>query len=179
MKTIIIFLFSISVFGQVDNETKIFLSDILKYETYKYGEISIAKKLDPKMLEIGLTTLKEKRKYTRILKDSITEVIKLTRKERRKIIQSIREQYETEWEKEDFPENKLINYDELLSYLKKDRNNTIVMISKPVFIRNNEIAIAYFMNLCCGSINGRAQLLFFDKLNGKWRDWISIAGGVY
>ena len=72
-----------------------------------------------------------------------------------------------------------VEISQALEHLKDDHNNQVVFISKPLFIRDDEIGIAFFANLCCGHIYGYVHLSFYRKQNEIWTRWIDISSGAF
>jgi DNA-binding GntR family transcriptional regulator len=176
--TIILFLFSfVNSFAQTEKLTTEIFQDILK-NTYKYSTPKIVNKLDSLSVEFHLRKLTEKKDrlfFTEIdeSKDSI-HGIKLTQIEKEHLIKSIRKQYKHEWKKTDFKEYEIITSDESINYLKANEKNTLVEISNPIYLRNNEIAFVFFSNFCCGKY-GHTNLSFYKKENGFWKIWVNIS----
>lgn len=150
---------------KTESISKDFIQDILEYETMKKGELSIVSGIDPSFVESHLKSLTKNKTFIS-MKDS-KEFIKLSEKERKLLIDSLRQQYKTGINKDDFPLLPFIENYNMLSYLKKDINNTVAMMSNPIFIRNGEIAFGFFANFCCGGIYGNVKLGFYK--NNKWR----------
>ena len=149
-KIIIIILFFVFYpsFGQTENLSKIVLNDILK-NTYSYSKPLITNKLDSTSVEYHLKRLIENKKGYFVSNKNSIDKIKLTKTEQKSIITDIRKQYSSEWKKEDFENFEIINDQESLEYLKQNNKNTLVTISKPIFLRNDEIAFVFFANYCC------------------------------
>ena len=164
-------------FGQSDNLKKEIFKDLLN-NTYNYSTPKIVNKLDSVAVEYHLKRLigKHNRTFFTEMDKSNDSVhgIKLTEIEKEFLICSIRKQYKSEWTKKDFAEYKIIKSNESIKYLKSNDKNTLVEISDPIFLRDNEIAFIYFSNLCCSKY-GRADLSFYKKENGKWQRWISVS----
>jgi hypothetical protein len=182
-KPIVIFMFFFlwKSFGQTEKLSNEVLNDILK-NTYEYSKPKIINKLDSASVEYHLKALIEnkKRLFTEKITDSKDSIkaIFLTKDEKKYLINSIRKQYGEEWKQDDFKNYEIITNEESIKYLNADSKNTLVNISNPIFLRNNEIAFVYFANYCCKE-NGHTDLTFYKKENGIWKIWVYVSSGYF
>ena len=107
------------------------------------------------------------------------EKITLSNKEYQFVKAQYKQVREFIWPDKLFQNSLRITSDSLAEFLYKDRSRTVYLISKPIFLRNNTIALAHYTRLCCGGIYGDDHLLYFKKESGKWLKWIFISEGYF
>ncbi|NUY82752.1 hypothetical protein HUK80_17750 [Flavobacterium sp. MAH-1] len=176
-----ILLISLNIsFSQNQDDNKIIIDNLLKDGSYGDGELRIIPKLEKKIVEFELENLKNNKEFFSPIDKS--DRISITKEEQKKIIQEIQMQYGKTLDTKLFSSNKWISIDYIKSYLEEkteyNNSNRVMMISKPVYIRNNTICVVYFMHLCCGS-GGQTSLWFYKKENGNWDKWIPISQGLF
>lgn len=183
MKAILHFFFLLmiqSMFCQ-SNETENIFWDLIDVTFYpeEISELGYVKKVTPSMLESHLNIFKKESSlqyYDNPVKK--TESIILTKKEKDYLISELSKS-EIDWDLS--TENKLVevDYEDILEFLKADRNRELRIISKPIFIRDKTIACLFSTHLCCGRINGHQTLCLYKKIDGKWKRWIHLTHGDF
>ncbi|MBF4472009.1 hypothetical protein [Flavobacterium sp. HJJ] len=174
MRLLIMLLFTLPFNAQILNYEMIkreILSDVLRIETIKDGKVFIVSKIDSSKVEYLLKPLLEKPYVSNF--NSNGESFMLTNSDIKYLAQKMREQYDAEWKEEDFNNREIIKQSEILQYLKRDNKNQVVIISNPIFIKNDDTVFLYFANLCCGEIN-YPNLALYKKINGIWKKWFQI-----
>lgn len=170
----ILFFFNQS-FCQTSSLEKELIKDFIENHTLKYGELRIVNNWQIKDSIIVKKDFEEK--LTEFIKKK-NDSIRITNEEKNKLIKLYIKSNISKWNNFDF-ENKIIEYDEALNYLKLNQDNTILAISHPIFFRDNTIALINYTNLCCGQVYGNTGLGFFIKKNGKWIECKMISQGSY
>ncbi|MES2544585.1 MAG: hypothetical protein V4548_06860 [Bacteroidota bacterium] len=146
MKKLILILFFLvfyNSFSQTDKLSKEVIKDIIEHRPFRKGEIKIASTITCthlnnfiyKLGESKGIVLDEKAKFN---KDSIH----LRLKEREYLATALREQADTLiWKEKDMMSYGIISDPkEILPFL---RQNSVIEISNPLFIRNNELALVF------------------------------------
>jgi hypothetical protein len=108
--------------------------------------------------------------------------IKITENEKQYILRNYLKYYSKKWLESDFPNYKLVNYEESVDYMKQNRKNSVLAISHPIFFRNETVALVSYANVCFSLVNnvaGETGLGLFRKRNGKWEKWEMINQGGY
>lgn len=176
--------------AQNREEIRNFTMDVLRTRAMKYSKPKVISKIDSGMVEYHLAAILDSKDnlfphYYYDKEDPIAystkeeDRIQLTNEEKEQLIAGIRAQYQLEWDASDFDGYELIALARALPYLEEDRQHTIAVISRPVFIREGTVALAFFLNLCCGHIYGFVELSFYKKVDGKWQNWVFVSGGDY
>ena len=175
----IIILFSHSIFisGQIKTESDAIVKQLIKSIETHHKPIAILESLDSSIVEYSLTPLlkSEDLIFNNQTNDSI--YIELTSSERDHLINSIRKQFSNLWSNENMKSYKLIPLNKLYTYFRLHTENHLVMISKPIFIRNKEIAMmitAVIRNGC-----GYCDLSFYNRNFDTWLKWITISAGSW
>lgn len=73
----------------------------------------------------------------------------------------------------------IVPANEISLHLQKDFENQVVFVSRPLFIREGTVAVAFFANFCCGGINGPAHLSLYREENAIWTRWIYLSAGEF
>lgn len=166
-------------FGQSNDVIK-FQNDVISKQLMDYdGETRISTLISSPWIEYHLSILRDTNEHMHKFKartnaDSLT----LTESETDLIIQFFEN-----------PENLKLTYNptkfttidtsKVINHLKKNYYHQIIFISKPLFIRDSKIGIAFFANLCCGGITGPVNFSFYRKENDIWKRWIDISSGEF
>ncbi len=116
--------------------------------------------------------------------------------ERKQILNATKDITKISWEDSLFSNSREISVDSMWSYISNRQkalsfssnstnniNNivsycSIFQFSKPIFMRNNTIAIFYFMRLC-GSSCGVEDLSIYKFQNGTYERWLVIKGADF
>lgn len=153
------------------------LSDIIRQEAFNNGKNFIVSKIDSLNVEHLLKLILEKPYITNF--HNPDENFILTTEELQYLSKRIREQYQHQWKEEDFNNRKLIKQSDILECLDKDISNQILMVSDPIFIKNDDTAFIYFANLCCCSAYGNSTLALYTKKGGLWKKSFEIIKDNY
>jgi hypothetical protein len=175
---IIIFLsVSTLAFGQLDSTTFQFLNSIIKRSTDS-STIFYTDKVDSGMYSYLMNKSVVKRTIKDINKRNKNKLY-LTTAEIKYLKQNLDCNNSQQWPENLFTNSKRIPHDSTYSFLIKDRNRDLYLLSKPIFIRGNTIALFYVAHLCCGDIYGSVDLSFYRKEANKWQKWIRVGGGAF
>jgi hypothetical protein len=153
------------------------VSDVLRYETKSNGEIFVVSKIDSAAVEYLLKPLLNKPFLNKF--NSKGESVMLIKSDIDYLAKRLREQYEIEWKAENFNNHKIIQQSEMFEYLKKYKDNQVVMISDPIYIKNDNTVFIYFTNFCCGELYGNTSLALYKKTDGLWKKWFQISNGSF
>ena len=164
-------------FTQDDTTTLAFLTDVIKRK-HDTSSIFYTDKVDAGMYDYMMKTSLIKRTIKDIGK-ATNDQFTLTSEEITYIKQHLVKAKNKVWKEYLFINSIRIPSDSMHSFLIQNRNKDLYLFSKPIFIRNNSVALFYVANLCCGGIYGPVDLSFYRK-NGKlWQRWIRIDGGAF
>jgi len=176
-----IFCSTSTIMGQTDRNESIFW-DIIDYKLFpdRCTEVAYVKTVDFKMLSYHINNFKKetKRIYYGHKTNKLDSII-FSKKEKEYIISELSQLADFSWNLEDEKELIPVENSELISFLKKDKNRELKIISKPVFIRNGEIACVFSIHLCCGDFFGHASLALYKKPANKWVRWIALSHGDF
>ena len=178
---LILFFIPVKLNGQKTFHKDELVESILKSKIYTvYNEPAIVSNLDSSFLHYHLSELKKQESETEFTNRHNGNSIVLTATEKKHIITSLKHQLNLEWQKSQFPNYEMISFEQLKEYLGKDRNNTVVVISEPVYIRNKSLAIIFLSNLCCGrGIGGFVELSIFKMEKNQWIKYVEISSGDF
>ena len=178
---IILFFIPAKLNGQKTFHKDELVESILKSKIYTvYNEPAIVSNLDSSFLYYHLSELEKQESETEFTNRHNGNSIVLTATEKKHIITSLKHQLNLEWQKSQFPNYEMISFGQLKEYLGKDRNNTVVVISEPVYIRNKSLAIIFLSNLCCGrGLGGFVELSIFKMEKNQWIKYVEISGGDF
>lgn len=176
---LIIILLSIStlVFAQLDSTTFQFLNSVIKRKTDS-STIFYTDKVDSGMYSNMVNKSLIKKTIKDIDKRNKNK-LHLTTREIKYLKQRLEGNNLQQWPENLFTNSKRIANDSTHLFLVKDRDRDLYLLSKPIFIRGNAIALFYVAHLCCGGIYGPVDLSFYKKENNKWQKWIRIDGGAF
>lgn len=173
--------FQITALVGQTNEIQKFQNDLVNEQLMRYnGETKISTSIDTPWMEYHLRRLFPDSAESTLTFTSVAtkDTIVLTETERDSIISFF--QNSDNLKLTDNPtEFATVEIGQALEHLKDDHDNQVVFISKPLFIRNDELGIAFFANLCCGHIYGYAHLSFYRNQNEIWTRWIDISSGAF
>ena len=178
----IILLFLISTLsGQNTFNKDEFVESILKSKIYTvYNEPAMVSNLDSSFLHYHLSELKKQESGTEFTNRHNGNTIVLTVAEKKHVLKSLKHQLNLEWNNSQFPNSKMITFEQVNEYLGKDPNNTVVVVSEPIYIRNKSLAIIFLSNLCCGrGIGGFVELSIFRMEKDHWIKYVEISGGDF
>ena len=155
---------------------------VIKTNSIKTYNNVIVAELDSSIVEFTLRNLKTNKSVFKSI-DTSKAKITLTLKEKKFILNSLKEQYKKDWSEEDFHNLKVIKQEQVKSYIKEDKLNGYIYISSPVFIRDGKIALVFFANFYgdLQKTGGGINNLSFYKIqeNGEWKKWIVLESGIY
>jgi|GEM_PF-5918650 len=180
MKYLIIFLAFVQYsFAQEYTESRELIRTLLNDDSYGNGELKMVSDLNREWLKRKIASLKRNKTFRN---PQFNYEIEITRCERKEIVRALKTPYNLEEFNTYFKEYQLIPFEETFSFLKQrhtpENSNRVMMFSEPVFIRNGEYSIIYFMHLCCGG-GGQDSIWFYKKVDGKWVKWIPIYQGSF
>ena len=104
--------------------------------------------------------------------ESKKAIIKLTEKERDSIISALRKELQHSWKSEDFKYP--LAGTNAQGYL-VNKNNTRLLFTRPIFLRNNELAVVLFGNYIPKLRYAHSDLSIYKKSKGIWTVWIPIS----
>ncbi|MEQ8909451.1 MAG: hypothetical protein RIC95_09690 [Vicingaceae bacterium] len=176
-----ILIFQIIVLVGQTNEIQKFQNDLIKNQLMKYeGETRISTSIDTPWMEYHLRRLfPDSTESTLTFKSAATkDSIVLTEAERDLILSFFQNPDNLKLSMNP-TEFSTIEIDSALNHLKDDHDNQVVFISRPLFIRDDKIGVAFFSNLCCGHIYGHVNFSFYQTENEIWTRWIDISSGAF
>jgi hypothetical protein len=178
---IFILFFSQSIFSQSIESEKVFW-DLIDVKLFpdEYTEIGYVKKVDFNTFSYHLKEFKKKSTLT-YYDNGITKAktITFTKKEKRLLIRELKKSKNYTWNLSNEKELIQVEQSNILNFLKADRNRELRLISKPIFIRDNEVVCLFSTHYCCGHYYGHATLCLYKKVDGKWKRWIHLTHGDY
>jgi len=174
---IFILFISQSLFSQSIESEKVFW-DLIDVKLFpdRYTEIGYVKKADFNTFSYHLKKFKKQSTLTYSVK---AETITFSKKEKRLLIRELKKSKNHTWNLLNEKELIQVEQTDVLKFLKTDRNRELRLISKPIFIRNNEIVCLFSTHYCCGQYYGHATLCLYKKVDGKWKRWIHLTHGDY
>jgi len=157
-----------------------FQNDLINEQLMSYeGETRISTSIDSAWMEYNLERFFDtKENALKFRSSSNNDSIILTNSERDLIILFFRNGENLKLT-DNSTEFTIVEENQAISHLKSNYGNQVVYISKPLFIRNESLAIAFFANLCCGQIYGYVNFSFYRKENEIWKRWIDISSGAF
>lgn len=174
---IIFLLVSNLVFGQLDSTTFQFLNSVIRRK-HDLSIIFYTDRVDSGMYSYMMNKSVIKRIITDIDKRN-KDKLYLTSGEIKYLKQRLDSDNSQQWLEDLFINSKRITNDSVRSFLIEDRNRDLYLLSNPIFIRENTIALFYVAHLCCGGIYGPVDLSFYRKEGNKWLKWICVDGGAF
>ena len=202
MKKIFAYIFFVVVFGQtygqISSDDTLIFKLLCGEPAYKFSDkIYYADKWDNwKYLEEIISEKKE-------FEDRSGAKLKLTNDEQTILKKQIEKYKSFLWPDTLIANSKRFPYDSAWDYLSKqfsekneminkarENNDTLTMqnlddkhpffyaLSKPIFIRDNSIALST-VYACCGDLCGYNQTAFLRKVNGNWTIFIVLKSGVF
>ncbi len=166
---------------QVTESEKIFW-DLIDYKIYpgNYSDIGYLSKVNLKMFTRKIDYVKKDSTLVyynnRITKN---DSIVLSIREKEYLISELDASKNYSWSLKNSRKLILVQQKNMLKFLKEDRKRELKIISKPIFIRNKQIAILYNVHLCCGHIYGYSSISFYKKNKEKWKEWIPIVESAF
>lgn len=168
------------VHGQKEDQSQRFVLDLLEHQTMNYGQLRVISPMDSSFFTYDIHRLDTMKTLTFKVSNTIChDSITISEEEKQLIIEALKLSYSWGEDMALSKKYKCIEKDSLLDYLKDDDENTIALISKPVFLREGTIVVAYFINLCCGDILGNLNFGFYKIEDGIWTRWIDIRAGAF
>lgn len=179
MKNLIIAIFLLHFFllsAQIEETEKTIINDIIKERFISNNEMAIFYKNLYVFYNEHLNELVFSKTKTFISEQNKNEKIILTESERNSILKSLRKNSFYKWLKEDIPNCKILYSDNTRDFLKGNSNtNSLLIISRPTFIRNGEVAVVFYSHTNYRKKIGGSDLCFYKKNNGVWKKWIIIS----
>ena len=167
--------------SQTTESEKIFW-DLIDYKLYpdEYSEIGYLNKVNIGTFYRYIDYFKKDSTltfYDNNLKKNDSIVFSI--EERKYLISELNKSENHAWKLKDQKDLIKVEEQNMLEFLKADKKRELKIISKPIFIRDKEIACLYSTHLCCGHINGYVSLSLYKKIDGKWKKWIPLYEGAY
>ncbi len=174
LKILILFLFSLNAFSQQKEAAVTFVRDFIKSNSVTSNEMRLVRNW-PVKDSADVKKLLVKRFDQFMGKGN--EAVQLTEAEKNYVISKYVTSYNQAWLEKDF--KPLLEFDKVLPYLQSDDNNTALIISHPIFLRNETVFFVSYTNLCCGELMGSNAELFYRKVNDQWEKWAFVQQGGY
>lgn len=170
-------------FSQNESLIKQFVIDILKAERpiNKGQTVKIKTSLSKNWLGNFTSSFKtnNERRYIKLQrKTHQNDTFTITRKERRQIMKFLKQRNKLDFEKlgiKNVESTKEENWSVLTLEWKK---YAYLEITKPIFLRNNSIAVCSEVYLCDANC-GYTYFGFYKLIDGKWRQWIPVSNGFF
>lgn len=146
---------------------------IIKKRARIEGSVEIIEKPVAKFIEHHLTKIihTKDRVFQNVYEGKVA-TIQLTEKERDSIISSLRKELKHIWKAGDFQYPLADTNAE--GYL-VHKQNTRLLFTRPIFLRNNELAVVLFGNYIPKLKYAHSDLSIYKKINGVWTVWIPIS----
>lgn len=177
--TITFSLFLSTFYGQ--NASNNLMKHAIQSNCLKNYENVIVSSLPSAFVESILRQLKSNKKVFKSIDYSKTE-IHLSSKEKKFIVDSFTAHAKVEWTNEDFANITVIKENQIRDYIIENKKGGYIYISAPIFIRNNSVALIFFVHIY-GDLNanggGINDFSFYKLENGSWKKWITLEAGIY
>lgn len=176
MKYIIyfLFLFQYSIAQEFIENQKL-IKTLLEDDSYGDGKLRIISNINKKFINRKLYSLK---RHNTFENQKLKYKIIISNSEKRKIIRGLKKSFTLTQLQNDFKEYEFITSEESSIFLKQNstyqHSNRIMLFSKPVYIRNNEYAIIYFLHMCCID-GGNDSIWIYKIVDGNWQKWVPIS----
>lgn len=182
MKILLTILFSFQIicsFSQTAEVEK-FQNDIVNDQLMGFdGETRISTLIDSLWMEYHLKRIRNtKDKESKFKSPKGTDSLTLTESETDLIIRFF-ENPENLKLTANPTEFATVDTNEVIDHLERNHKNQVIFISKPLFIRDDGIGIAFFANFCCGGIYGPVNFSFYRKEKEVWTRWLDISSGEF
>ncbi|MEW5675719.1 hypothetical protein ABGT15_05355 [Flavobacterium enshiense] len=172
---LVVFFQSVMVYCQEDkrNVGHSVLDDIITKRANVNGEIEIIEKPVFKIIDYHLAKIIHTKDRVFVNNDEGKKAsIKLTEKERDSIISALRRELKLPWKPNDFHYPLAGTNTE--GYL-KHKCITRLLLTHPIFLRNNEIAVVLFGKYNTNTTYAHSDLSIYKKVENVWTMWISIS----
>lgn len=155
------------------NTTYKILEDIIAKRAKIDGNVEVIEKPVAKIIEYHLAKIIHTKDRVFVNTDESKKAsIKLTEKERDSIISALRKELKHVWKSGDF-QYPLAGTNSQ-GYLNNKRN-TRLLFTRPIFLRNSEIAVVLFGNYITKSMYAHSDLSIYKMINDVWTIWIPIS----
>ena len=149
------------------------LNDIITERANVKGEIEIIEKPVAKIIDYHLVKVIHTKDRVFVNNDEGKKAyIKLTEKERDSIISALRKELKLSWKPNDF--HYPLAGTNSNGYLVHKRI-TRLLLTHPIFLRNNEIAVVLFGKYNTNTTYAHSDLSIYKRTNGIWTMWIPIS----
>jgi hypothetical protein len=179
MKKLILIFFLFHFFilsAQINEYERNIINDIIKERFISNNEMAILYKHQYVFYNEHLKELVFNKTKTFASEENKNEKIILTESERNSILKSLTKNSSYKWLKEDIPNYKILYSDNTRDFLKENGNtNSLLIISRPTFIRNGEVAVVFYSHTNYRKKIGGSDLCFYKNNNGVWKKWIVIS----
>lgn len=181
LQVLVICLIGWSIQGQVnDSLAQKFVLDLMEHQTLRHCELRIISPIDSGFFIDGIKILDSLKEYKFVVDNrNYHDSIIISEEEKLQVLTSLKEPHTWSKDMRIAEKYRPLTNDSLMQYLAYDVENTIALISKPVFLRDSTVAVCYFVNLCCGHIYGYLNFSFYKIENGIWTRWIDIRSGAF
>lgn len=158
-----------------------FINDVINNERYLSKNQSLIVKRNTTKNGILSQNIKEflkKKKKTFSNKRHPNDSLVLTKTDYKIISTELKKDETIDWNKFNF-QNIEFTDEENWEVLALDfKNHSFLELGKPIFLKNNSIAISSEMYLCSRDC-GYNYFGFYKKIDGKWKQWIPINNGIF
>ncbi|MFY7669519.1 hypothetical protein ACOSP6_00390 [Tenacibaculum sp. MEBiC06402] len=178
---ILLLFFCQTTTSQTTESEKVFW-DLIDYKLYpdKYSDVGYLDKVDFGMLKYQLSKIKKDtnlRYFDNRVKKNDSIILSLEEKEY--LISELNSSENYSWNLAKKKNLIKVERENILEFLKADKNRELKIISKPIFIRKGKVACVFSVHLCCGDIYGYVSIALYKRMNGKWERWIPLSEGAF
>lgn len=179
--TILCLLIFYSTNAQNNTLQQEFINDVINNERYlsKNQSLIVKRNITKKgILSQNIKEFLKKKKNTFHNKIDLNDSLVLTKTDYKIISTELKKDKTIDWDKLNF-QNIEFTDEENWEILALDfKNHSFLELGKPIFLKNNTIAICSEIYLCSRDC-GYNYFGFYKKIDGKWKQWIPINKGYF